>query len=150
MPKKRKLLIGLSVVIVLAAVAVGGYYWWYINQDDGPPAFAKGNGRVEADLVDVALEIIGRVAKVHVQEGDLVAEGDVLAHRKRLIGADQRAMPLFLSGTFLYLFAAAAIGILLGTAARSMAQFALLLIITILPMMILSGGMSPVESAGVS
>ncbi len=56
------------------------------------------------------------------------------------------SVPLFLSGTFLYLFAAAAIGVLLGTAARSMAQFALLMIITILPMMILSGGMSPVES----
>src|SRR6056297_2351162 len=56
------------------------------------------------------------------------------------------SVPVFLSGTFLYLFAAAAIGVLLGTAARSMAQFALLMIITILPMMILSGGMSPVES----
>ncbi|MFP7674964.1 ABC transporter permease [Marivita sp. S0852] len=56
------------------------------------------------------------------------------------------SVPLFLAGTFVYLFAAAAVGILLGTAARSMAQFALLMIITILPMMILSGGMSPVES----
>lgn len=56
------------------------------------------------------------------------------------------SIPLFLAGTFLYLFAAAAIGILLATAARSMSQFALLVIITVLPMMILSGGMSPVES----
>ena len=56
------------------------------------------------------------------------------------------SVPLFLAGTFVYLFAAAAVGILLGTVARSMAQFALLMIITILPMMILSGGMSPVEN----
>lgn len=56
------------------------------------------------------------------------------------------SVPLFLAGTFLFVFAAAAIGLLLGTAARSMAQFALLVIITVLPMMILSGGMSPVES----
>ena len=56
------------------------------------------------------------------------------------------SVPLFLTGTFLFVFAAAAIGLLLGTAARSMAQFALLVIITVLPMMILSGGMSPVES----
>jgi len=56
------------------------------------------------------------------------------------------SVPLFLTGTFLFLFAAAAIGLLLGTAVRSMAQFALLVIITVLPMMILSGGMSPVES----
>lgn len=56
------------------------------------------------------------------------------------------SITLFLAGTLIYLFAAAAIGVLLGTAARSMAQFALLMIITVLPMMILSGGMSPIES----
>ena len=56
------------------------------------------------------------------------------------------SIALFLAGTFLFVFAAAAIGILLATAARTMAQFALLVIITVLPMMILSGGMSPIES----
>jgi ABC-2 type transport system permease protein len=56
------------------------------------------------------------------------------------------SVTLFLAGTLLFVFAAAAIGILLATAARTMAQFALLVIITVLPMMILSGGMSPVES----
>ncbi|WP_095588622.1 ABC transporter permease [Actibacterium ureilyticum] len=52
---------------------------------------------------------------------------------------------LFL-GTVIYLFAASAFGILLGIVARTMAQFALLLMMTIMPMMILSGGMSPIES----
>lgn len=56
------------------------------------------------------------------------------------------SIALFLAGTLLFVFATAAIGILLATAARTMAQFALLVIITVLPMMILSGGMSPVES----
>jgi ABC-2 type transport system permease protein len=56
------------------------------------------------------------------------------------------SIPLLLAGTFLFLFAAAAVGVLLATVARTMAQFALLMIITIMPMMILSGGMSPVES----
>ena len=56
------------------------------------------------------------------------------------------SVPLFLAGTFVYLFSAAAVGVFLGTAAQSMAQFALLMIITIMPMMILSGGMSPVDS----
>ncbi|CTQ34570.1 ABC transporter permease [Jannaschia rubra] len=56
------------------------------------------------------------------------------------------SVPLLLSGTFVYLFAAAAVGVLLATVARTMSQFALLVIITVLPMMILSGGMSPVES----
>ena len=49
-------------------------------------------------------------------------------------------------GTAVYLFAAAAIGILLGTMARTMAQFALLTIMAIIPILMLSGGMSPIES----
>lgn len=53
---------------------------------------------------------------------------------------------LLLAGTTLYLFAAAAIGMFLGTIARSMAQFALLMLMTIIPMMMLSGGISPIES----
>jgi len=53
---------------------------------------------------------------------------------------------LLLVGTTIYVFAASAIGILLGTVARTMAQFALLMIMTVMPMMMLSGGMSPVES----
>lgn len=53
---------------------------------------------------------------------------------------------LLLLGTVMYVFAAAAIGIFLGTIARTMAQFALLMLMTVMPMMMLSGGMSPVES----
>jgi len=53
---------------------------------------------------------------------------------------------LLIGGTSIYLFAAAAIGIFLGTIARTMAQFALLVMIVIIPMMLLSGGMTPIES----
>ena len=53
---------------------------------------------------------------------------------------------LLLSGTAIYLFASAAIGIFLGTIARTMAQFALLLMMVIVPMMMLSGGVTPIES----
>jgi ABC-2 type transport system permease protein len=49
-------------------------------------------------------------------------------------------------GTILYLFSAAAIGVFLGTVARTMAQFALLLLMVMMPMMMLSGGMTPIES----
>ena len=58
--------------------------------------------------------------------------------------AGSRAL-LFL-GTFVYLFSAAAIGVFLGTIARTMAQFALLMLLAIMPMMMLSGGMTPIES----
>jgi len=53
---------------------------------------------------------------------------------------------LLLAGTTIYLFAAAAIGIFLATVARTMAQFALLMMMTIMPMMMLSGGFTPIES----
>ncbi|MCD8566674.1 MAG: ABC transporter permease [Alphaproteobacteria bacterium] len=56
------------------------------------------------------------------------------------------SIPLFLLGVLLYLFFAAALGIFLGTVARSMPQFGLLFIITILPMNLLSGGQTPLES----
>ncbi|MBH8609932.1 ABC transporter permease [Pseudomonas mohnii] len=53
---------------------------------------------------------------------------------------------LLVLGTVIYVFATAAIGIFLGTLARTMAQFALLMMMTVMPMMMLSGGMSPIES----
>lgn len=73
----RKLLLVLVVLSLIAAAV--GYYLWQASQPEGPASFASGNGRVEADLVDVASEIGGRVAAIHVQEGDLVQEGDILA-----------------------------------------------------------------------
>lgn len=56
------------------------------------------------------------------------------------------SFPLLISGMVIYLFSAAAIGIFLGTFARSMAQFALLIMLTISPMQMLSGGTSPIEN----
>jgi ABC-2 type transport system permease protein len=53
---------------------------------------------------------------------------------------------LLIGGTSIYLFAAAAMGIFLGTIARTMAQFALLMMMVVMPMMMLSGGMTPIES----
>ncbi|MCL1159414.1 ABC transporter permease [Shewanella inventionis] len=53
---------------------------------------------------------------------------------------------VIIGGTTIYLFSAVSIGIFLGTIARTMAQFALLLMIVIIPMMLLSGGITPIES----
>jgi ABC-2 type transport system permease protein len=52
---------------------------------------------------------------------------------------------LFLAGLGLYLFFATALGIFLATLARSMPQFGLLFMLVALPMMLLSGGETPVE-----
>ncbi|WP_374327383.1 ABC transporter permease [Azonexus sp.] len=56
------------------------------------------------------------------------------------------SLPLFLAAAACYLFAAASIGIFLGTLARSMPQFGLLVILSIIPLLMLSGGISPRES----
>ena len=56
------------------------------------------------------------------------------------------SVALFLFGVWLYLFFATAIGILLGTVARSMPQLGLLFILVVLPMNLLSGGSTPFES----
>ena len=56
------------------------------------------------------------------------------------------SVPLFVAAAALYLFAAASIGIYLGTVARSMPQLGLLIILTIIPLQLLSGGVTPRES----
>src|SRR4051794_26260939 len=52
---------------------------------------------------------------------------------------------LWFFGVVLYLFFATALGVFLGTLARSMAQFALLIILVIVVLQLLSGGSTPVE-----
>jgi ABC-2 type transport system permease protein len=56
------------------------------------------------------------------------------------------SLALFLAGTALHLFATTSMGIFLGTVARSMPQFALLLMLVLLPLQLLSGGTTPRES----
>ncbi|HPX60844.1 MAG TPA: ABC transporter permease [Deltaproteobacteria bacterium] len=56
------------------------------------------------------------------------------------------SIPLFLAGTALHLFATTSLGIFLGTLARSMPQFGLLMILLLMPLQILSGGVTPRES----
>lgn len=60
----------------------------------------------------------------------------------RIVGS----IPLFMAGVTIYLFFATAIGIFLGTVARSMPQLGLLFVLVALPMNILSGGNTPLDS----
>jgi ABC-2 type transport system permease protein len=52
---------------------------------------------------------------------------------------------LWFFGVTLYLFFATALGLYLGTISRSMAQFALLIILVVMVLQLLSGGQTPVE-----
>lgn len=56
------------------------------------------------------------------------------------------SIPLFMAGVTIYLFFATAIGIFLGTVARSMPQLGLLFMVIAMPMNILSGSNTPIES----
>ncbi len=56
------------------------------------------------------------------------------------------SIPLFLVGVTIYLFFATAIGIFLGTVARSMPQLGLLYMLVYIPMNMLSGSNTPLES----
>ena len=53
---------------------------------------------------------------------------------------------LFLAGAMVHLFATTSMGVFLGTVARSMPQFGLLLILVLIPLEMLSGGTTPRES----
>ncbi len=56
------------------------------------------------------------------------------------------SITLFLCATALYLFFTTGLGLFLGTIARSMPQMGLLFILIVLPMNLLSGGLTPLES----
>lgn len=56
------------------------------------------------------------------------------------------SVALFLCGTALHLFAVTSLGMFLATFARTMPQFALLMILVLLPLQMLSGGLTPRES----
>ena len=56
------------------------------------------------------------------------------------------SMALFLAGAALHLFATTSMGIFMATVARSMPQFGLLMVLTLLPLQLLSGGTTPRES----
>lgn len=65
--------------IVLAAAAAGGYVYWLDVRDRIPAGFARSNGRVEIERVDIAAKFPGRLSEVTVNEGSDVLRGQVLA-----------------------------------------------------------------------
>ena len=56
------------------------------------------------------------------------------------------SVPLFFAGAALHLFATTSMGIFIATIARNMPQFGMLMVLTILPLQMLSGGATPRES----
>jgi HlyD family secretion protein len=66
-----------ALAVILAAVGIVA--WTQLGTNPLPPGIAFSNGRLEADRIDIATKLAGRIKAVLVQEGDTVAAGQVLA-----------------------------------------------------------------------
>jgi HlyD family secretion protein len=68
-------LLGLAIL----AAGAGGAYWQHMRQGGLPLGVASGNGRIEADEIDIDTKLAGRIAEMLADEGDMVKGGQVLA-----------------------------------------------------------------------
>lgn len=68
-----------AFILGLAAAGGGGVYWWHLQQFRLPAGFAFGNGRLEADPIDIDTKFAGRIAQIMVDEGDRVKPQQVVA-----------------------------------------------------------------------
>lgn len=69
----------IAAIAGLALVSAGFFLWRGDGAQAVPAGFAQGNGRIEAVEIDVAATRPGRIARILVREGQLVAAGDPLA-----------------------------------------------------------------------
>ncbi len=76
---KLRLWLILAGLLVVGGGAGGGWYWWKLHQAALPDGIVWGNGRLEADDIDITPKYPGRIATLLVDEGDLVKAGQVVA-----------------------------------------------------------------------
>lgn len=78
-PKRRIPWLWIALLLLLGGAGSGGYYAWKQAHPPLPSGIAMGNGRIEADEIDIATKFAGRVAELQVDIGDTVTSGQVLA-----------------------------------------------------------------------
>jgi HlyD family secretion protein len=71
--------VAIALLLAIAAGSGLGWLWWHKSQTQLPPGIAYGNGRLEADAIDIDTKFTGRIAKLFADEGDLVTAGQVVA-----------------------------------------------------------------------
>ena len=76
--RKRWLRVALVIAVVVGG-AGAGFYWWKHSQSLLPPGIAWGNGRIEADEIDIDTKFAGRIAEMLADEGDMVKAGQIVA-----------------------------------------------------------------------
>jgi HlyD family secretion protein len=77
-PQRRRRL-GRLLLLLVFAIGGAGYYWWLHSGPALPVGFAAGNGRLEADEIDIDTKFAGRILTLNADEGDLVKAGQVVA-----------------------------------------------------------------------
>ena len=78
--RRRRPRLALWAALVLAGIGAGiGWFWWQYHEPLLPPGIAWGNGRLEADEIDIDTKFAGRIAKLFVDEGDMARAGQVVA-----------------------------------------------------------------------
>jgi HlyD family secretion protein len=75
----RPRVVVIALLVMIGAGAGIGWLWWHQYQSRLPPGIASGNGRLESDDIDIDTKFAGRIAKLFVDEGDMVAAGQVVA-----------------------------------------------------------------------
>jgi HlyD family secretion protein len=78
-PFRRRWLRLALVLTVAIGGAGGGLYWWLHLQPQLPPGIAFGNGRIEAQEIDIDTKFAGRISEILADAGDMVKAGQVVA-----------------------------------------------------------------------
>jgi HlyD family secretion protein len=65
--------------LALLLVARAGVRWWQDRQAQLPSGIVSGNGRLEADEIDIDAKFTERLAQLYANEGDLVHAGQPVA-----------------------------------------------------------------------
>lgn len=78
---KRRLSRRIAAVLLVVLVGAGGagYYVWKQMHPPLPVGITYGNGRIEADEVDIDTKYAGRVSELLADIGDIVSPGRVIA-----------------------------------------------------------------------
>jgi HlyD family secretion protein len=67
------------VALLVIGAAAGGVYWQQTRPGGPPLGIVSGNGRIEADEIDIDTKFAGRIAEMLADEGDMVKAQQVLA-----------------------------------------------------------------------
>ena len=78
-PNRRRLRFSVGLLAILLAAGGGGFYWWKHAQSQLPAGISWGNGRLEADEIDIDTKFAGRIAELNADIGDMVTAGQVVA-----------------------------------------------------------------------